>query len=89
MISHRISLELASQLFIGALLFIPPAQAGTQFTFIHDSFDGESLAQWTENWFTWGWQAPLNQNPLLDTTGAYPAWTTTGRCFLSPERLVR
>jgi hypothetical protein len=28
MISHRISLQLASELFIGVLLFIPSAQAG-------------------------------------------------------------
>jgi hypothetical protein len=81
MISHRISLQLASELFIGALLFIPPAQAGTQFTLIHDSFDGESLAQWTENWFSWGWQAPLNQNPLLDTTGAYASVDNNGPVF--------
>jgi hypothetical protein len=68
------SRHLLFELFIGMLLFIPPVQAAAppDFTLIRDSFDGETLAQWTQQWFTWAWnQTPANQNPLLDPTGGF------------------
>ena len=77
------SCRLLFELFIGFVLFVPSLQTATaqDFTLIHDSFDGKSLAQWTENWFTWAWQAPLNQNPLLDTTGANGSVDNDGPVF--------
>jgi hypothetical protein len=32
---------------------------------------GASIKDWTERWWTWGLQAPLAKNPLLDLTGQY------------------
>jgi hypothetical protein len=51
------------------------------FTLIHDSFDGETLSQWTENWWTWALQAPAKDNPLLDTTGAFAGVDNNGPVF--------
>ncbi len=43
---------------------------------------GESLAQWTEQWFAWAWnQTPANKNPLLDTTGAWAGVDNNGPVF--------
>ena len=37
---------------------------------------GETIAQWTQKWWTWALQAPADQNPLLDTTGAFADGST-------------
>jgi hypothetical protein len=51
------------------------------FNLLRYGYDGESLAQWTEKWFTWAWQAPANENPMLDTTGAYASVDNNGPVF--------
>jgi hypothetical protein len=39
---------------------------------------GETIAQWTQDWWTWALQAPAATNPLLDTTGADAAVNNPG-----------
>lgn len=51
------------------------------FTLLHNGFDGQSLEQWTEKWFSWAWQAPADKNPMLDTTGAYAGVDNHGPVF--------
>jgi hypothetical protein len=36
----------------------------------HATVLGQSIAEWTEDWWMWALQAPLATNPLLDQTGA-------------------
>ena len=33
--------------------------------------DGKTIAQWTEDWWTWALQSPAYKNALDDTTGQY------------------
>jgi hypothetical protein len=33
--------------------------------------DGKSIAQWTQDWWTWALQSPADKNALDDTTGQY------------------
>ena len=42
---------------------------------------GETIAQWTQKWWTWALQAPANQNPLLDTTGSFAHVNNTDSVF--------
>lgn len=42
---------------------------------------GKSIADWTGDWWTWGLQAPLAANPLLDTTGAFANQSNGGPVF--------
>lgn len=51
------------------------------FNLLRYGYDGRSLEQWTEKWFTWAWQAPANENPMLDTTGAYASVDNNGAVF--------
>jgi hypothetical protein len=41
------------------------------FTIVKGMVDGQTIATWTQDWWTWALQAPYVTNPLLDTTGAY------------------
>jgi hypothetical protein len=41
------------------------------FAIVKGMVDGQTIAQWTEDWWTWALQAPNATNPLLDTTGAF------------------
>jgi hypothetical protein len=41
------------------------------FTIVKGMVDGQSISQWTEDWWTWALQAPYATNPLLDATGAF------------------
>jgi PEP-CTERM motif len=69
---------------VAALIFAhlcSAAKAGPDFTLTRSSFDGEPLAQWTQNWWTWALQAPFATNPLLDTTGAYAGVDNNGPVF--------
>jgi hypothetical protein len=43
----------------------------TDFTLATGVVDGLTLADWTEDWWTWALQAPDATNPLFDPTGAY------------------
>ena len=36
----------------------------------HATVLGQSIVEWTEDWWTWALQAPLATNPLLDPSGA-------------------
>lgn len=42
---------------------------------------GKSIADWTADWWSWGMQAPLAANPLLDTTGAFANQNNNGPVF--------
>jgi hypothetical protein len=42
---------------------------------------GESVSQWTGDWWTWALQSPANQNPLLDQTGAFANVNNNGPVF--------
>ena len=37
----------------------------------HATFLGKTMADWTAAWWDWLLDAPDNQNPLTDTTGAF------------------
>jgi hypothetical protein len=41
------------------------------FTIVKGMVDGQSISQWTQDWWTWALQAPYATNPLLDATGAF------------------
>jgi hypothetical protein len=41
------------------------------FTIDHGMVDGQTIAQWTADWWTWALQADAKTNPLLDSTGAF------------------
>lgn len=32
---------------------------------------GETISQWTQDWWTWALQTPYTSSPMLDTTGAF------------------
>lgn len=42
---------------------------------------GKSIADWTADWWTWALQAPSNQSPLADTTGAFAGVNNGGPVF--------
>src|SRR5215471_10515936 len=42
---------------------------------------GESVSQWTGDWWTWALQSPANQNPVLDQTGAFANVNNNGPVF--------
>ncbi len=42
---------------------------------------GKSIADWTAAWWSWALQAPVAQNPLTDTTGAFANVNNTGPVF--------
>jgi len=42
---------------------------------------GKSIADWTADWFTWAWQAPVTSSPLLDTTGEFANENNNGPVF--------
>jgi hypothetical protein len=43
--------------------------------------DGKTIAQWTQDWTTWGLQAPVNTNPLTDPNGGFAHVDNTGSVF--------
>jgi hypothetical protein len=43
--------------------------------------DGKTIAQWTQDWTTWGLQAPANTNPLTDPNGGFAHVNNTGPVF--------
>lgn len=52
------------------------------FNLLRFGYDGQSLEQWTEKWFTWAWnETPATKNPLLDTTGAWAGVDNNGPVF--------
>src|SRR5215475_9696709 len=42
---------------------------------------GQSVSQWTGDWWTWALQSPTNQNPVLDQTGAFANINNNGPVF--------
>jgi hypothetical protein len=42
---------------------------------------GESVSQWTGDWWTWALQSPADQNPVLDQTGAFANVNNNGPVF--------
>jgi hypothetical protein len=42
---------------------------------------GERFADWTEDWWTWGLQAPENENPLTDETGQFAGVNNDGPVY--------
>ncbi|HSU05752.1 MAG TPA: hypothetical protein VLI93_09280 [Acetobacteraceae bacterium] len=51
------------------------------FTIEKGLVDGKTIAEWTENWWTWALQAPANHNPLLDNTGSFAGTDNFGPVF--------
>jgi len=47
----------------------------------HGMIDGETLSQWTQDWWTWAVQTPVATSPMLDTTGAYAGVDNTAAMF--------
>jgi hypothetical protein len=43
--------------------------------------DGKTIAQWTQDWTTWGLQAPANTNPLTDPNGGFAHVDNHGPVF--------
>jgi hypothetical protein len=47
----------------------------------HGMIAGETVSEWTEDWWTWALQAPAATNPLLDPDGSYAAVNNTAKMF--------
>jgi len=47
----------------------------------HATVLGQSIGDWTADWWTWTLQAPLATNPLLDPSGAYANVNNTAPVF--------
>jgi len=43
--------------------------------------EGRTIAEWTEAWWTWAFQAPAATNPLLDETGEFAHVNNDGPVF--------
>jgi hypothetical protein len=37
----------------------------------NDTVSGETITQWTEDWWRWAWQAPASSNPASDPDGRF------------------
>jgi hypothetical protein len=46
-----------------------------------DTVFGDTIAEWTEEWWTWVLQNPLDGNPQFDTTGASAGLNNEGPVF--------
>jgi len=42
---------------------------------------GETIAQWTQDWWTWALQSPAATSPQMDTTGAFANVNNSGAMF--------
>lgn len=51
------------------------------FTIANGLVDGQTIAQWTKEWWTWALQAPDATNPLFDTTGAWAGVDNDGPVY--------
>ena len=58
-----------------------PEASQSSFTIDRAVVDGQTIAQWTQNWWTWALQSPSDQNPLTDTTGQFAAENNSGPVF--------
>jgi hypothetical protein len=47
----------------------------------NDLVDGTTIAQWTQDWWTWLWQDPSSKNPTTDQTGGYANVHNNGSVF--------
>lgn len=47
----------------------------------HGQVAGETIAQWSQDWWTWALQTPFATSPMLDTTGANASVGNTGAMF--------
>jgi len=47
----------------------------------HGQVAGETIAQWTQDWWTWALQTPAATSPMLDQTGAFAGVNNTGDMF--------
>lgn len=61
-------------------LSLQPASAYTVLP-PQSSFEGQSIAEWTEAWWTWALQAPAASNPLTDETGEFAQVNNDGPVF--------
>src|SRR5262249_42606793 len=52
--------------------FVMAAKSGTYTIDAPNAIvDGKTIAQWTQDWWTWALQSPAYKNALDDTTGKY------------------
>jgi hypothetical protein len=65
---------------LGVLALAWPAHAYTIFP-PHSMVAGRSIADWTAAWWTWALQAPVSENPLNDTNGAFATRNNNGPVF--------
>ena len=47
----------------------------------HGMVAGETVAQWTQDWWKWALQSPAATSPMLDQTGAFADVNNTGSMF--------
>ena len=47
----------------------------------HSTVRGETLAQWSADWWKWAYSMPVSQNALFDTTGAQAFRGDVGKAF--------
>ena len=47
----------------------------------HGMVAGETVAQWTQDWWTWALQSPAANSPMLDSTGANANVNNSGAMF--------
>src|SRR5690348_2782188 len=47
----------------------------------NDIVDGQTIAQWTQDWWKWVLQDPSSENPITDETGAYAGVGNTGPVY--------
>jgi hypothetical protein len=51
------------------------------FTIEKGLVDGQTVAEWTQNWWTWALQAPADHNPLIDKMGSFAGTDNFGPVF--------
>src|ERR1700759_5796917 len=47
----------------------------------HGMVAGETVSQWTQDWWTWALQSPAATSPMVDPTGANAGINNTGDMF--------